>query len=130
MLPPARGTTDDPVNAPIRATIVGNPDTGVNLQAAALTSECITLFHNCMTMLSFRVPDQDAEAAGEWAVRLGMKRSRFLREALHSYLLRLRAEEDARRWLEHPPSEEETSLSKVADWGPAEDWRDWDDAAR
>ena len=32
-------------------------------------------------------------------------------------------------------SEDETSLSKVADWGPAEDWRDWDhrdrgDAAR
>ena len=83
-----------------------------------------------MTMLSFRVADQDAAAAGEWANRLGMKRSRLLREALRDYLLRLRAEEDAKRWLAQPPSEDESSLSRVADWGPAEDWRDWDDAAR
>lgn len=81
-------------------------------------------------MLSFRVSDQDAAAAGEWAGRLGMKRSRLLREALHSHLVRLRAEEDAARWLAHPPSEEESSLSRVADWGPAEDWRDWDDRDR
>ena len=83
-----------------------------------------------MTLISFRVSDQDAAAAGEWAGRLGMKRSRLLREALHSYLVRLRAEEDARRWLAHPPSADESSLSRIADWGPAEDWRDWDDAAR
>ena len=83
-----------------------------------------------MTMISFRVPDQDASAADEWAGRLGMKRSRLLREALHSYLVRLRAEEDAARWLAHPPSEGESSLSRVADWGPAEDWRDWGDEAR
>ena len=81
-------------------------------------------------LISFRVSDQDAAAAGEWAGRLGMKRSRLLREALHSYLVRLRAEEDASRWLADPPSEDESSLSRIADWGPAEDWRDWDDAAR
>ena len=81
-----------------------------------------------MTMLSFRASDQDAAAAGEWAGRLGMKRSRLLREALRSYLVRLRVEEDAARWLAHPPSGEESSLSGVADWGPAEDWRDWDDS--
>ena len=83
-----------------------------------------------MTMLSFRVPDQDAAAAREWAGRLGMKRSRLLREALHSYLVRLRADEDDTRWLANPPSEDESSLSRIADWGPAEDWRDWDDATR
>jgi hypothetical protein len=54
----------------------------------------------------------------------------LLREALHSYLVRLRADEDATRWLANPPSEDESSLSRIADWGPAEDWRDWDDATR
>ncbi len=110
--------------------IVENRGKGVKLQAAASTWIVLHCTYYCMTMLSFRAPDQDAAAAGEWAVRLGMKRSRLLREALHSYLLRLRAEEDARRWLEHPLGQDESSLSKVADWGPAEDWSDWDDAAR
>lgn len=81
-----------------------------------------------MTMLSFRVDDQDAARAGAWAERLGVDRSELLREALRRHLLRLASENDAQTWVEHPLDEGERSLSDIADWGPAEDWSDWADA--
>lgn len=83
-----------------------------------------------MTMLSFRVEDQDAEQVRIWAERLGVDRSELLRDALRRQLLRLASEDDAAAWVEQPLDEGERLLSAIADWGPAEDWSDWADAAR
>ena len=83
-----------------------------------------------MTMLSFRVDDREAAEAQRWAERLGVDRSELLREALHRHLLRLASENDATTWQKVPLDEGERSLAEIADWGPAEDWSDWADAAR
>jgi hypothetical protein len=83
-----------------------------------------------MTMLSFRVDEADAREVQAWAERLGVQRSHLLREALHQHLIRLASEDDADLWARTPLTAEEQSLSAVADWGPAEDWADWADAAR
>ena len=83
-----------------------------------------------MTMLSFRVDEEDAGRAQEWAERLGVDRSELLRDALRRHLLRLASQEDATTWAEQPLSEDEASLAAIADWGPAEDWSDWADAVR
>lgn len=82
-----------------------------------------------MTMLSFRVDDQEADDAQRWAERLGMDRSELLRDALHRYLTRLRAEREIEAWAASPLSADETALAEIADWGPAEDWSDWADEA-
>jgi Ribbon-helix-helix protein, copG family len=79
-----------------------------------------------MTMLSFRAPEADAAEAQRWAEALGVDRSELLREALHRHLVRLRSETDAERWVEAPATDAELSLGAIADWGPAEDWSDWD----
>jgi hypothetical protein len=81
-------------------------------------------------MLSFRVPDDDAAAVQRWAEALGVDRSEILRDALHRHLVALSAEQDVDAWKRLPLDAGERSLSEVADWGPAEDWTDWDDAAR
>jgi predicted transcriptional regulator len=81
-------------------------------------------------MLSFRVDDREASELGEWAEKLGQDRSALLREALRRHLARLKSELDADRWEDSPPSDAERGLEKIADWGPAEDWSDWIDAAR
>lgn len=83
-----------------------------------------------MTMLSFRVDDVDADRTQAWSVRLGVDRSELLREALQRHLLRLASEQDAEAWLRDPMTADEKSLTAVEDWGPAEDWADWADAAR
>jgi len=83
-----------------------------------------------MTMLSFRVEDEEAVEAQRWATRLGVDRSELLRDALHRHLLRLASENDAATWAEVPLDAGEQSLAEIADWGPAEDWSDWADAAR
>jgi predicted transcriptional regulator len=82
-----------------------------------------------MTMMSFRVDDDEAAAAQRWADELGIDKSELLREALHRHLVRLASEHDAAAWLEQPLTEAESALAKIADWGPAEDWSDWADAA-
>ena len=82
----------------------------------------------CMTMLSFRVPDEDAAEVQRWAEALGIDRSEILRDALHRHLVVLNGEADAQRWEEQPATEAERSLEAVADWGPAEDWTDWANA--
>lgn len=94
-------------------------------------AECIchTLRLICMTMFSFRVDDDEAEEARRWADRLGLDRSELLRQALHRHLVRLRAESDIESWNELPMTPEESSLTEISDWGPAEDWSDWSDAA-
>jgi predicted transcriptional regulator len=83
-----------------------------------------------MTMLSFRVEDEEAAEAQRWAERLGVDRSELLRDALHRHLVRLASENDATTWQKQPLDEGERSLSEIADWGPAEDWSDWADATR
>jgi hypothetical protein len=83
-----------------------------------------------MTMLSFRVGADEAAEAQRWADALSVDRSELLREALHRYLVGLSGELDAERWEASPATEAELSLTAIADWGPAEDWADWDDAAR
>ena len=83
-----------------------------------------------MTMLSFRLSDEDAAEVQRWAEALGVDRSEILRDAVHRHLVGLSGEADAERWLEQPATESEHALEAVADWGPAEDWSDWADAAR
>ena len=82
-----------------------------------------------MTMLSFRVDEATAARATAWATRLEIDRSELLREALRLHLLRLDSERDAETWATVPLDAGESSLAAVADWGPAEDWADWADAA-
>ena len=82
-----------------------------------------------MTMLSFRVADDEAAQIQKWAEALGVDRSELLREALHRHLVRLRSEMDAENWERMPPTVAEQSLSEIADWGPAEDWSDWRNAS-
>jgi predicted transcriptional regulator len=83
-----------------------------------------------MTMLSFRVDEETAARAVDWAEELGVDRSELLREALRAHLARLAAERDAAAWEAQPLSGDELALQEVSDWGPAEDWSDWDlDAA-
>jgi predicted transcriptional regulator len=83
-----------------------------------------------MTMLSFRVDDEQAKEAQRWADRLGIDRSELLRQALHRHIVRLRSEADVEAWTAEPLSEDEEVFAAIADWGPAEDWSDWVDAAR
>lgn len=78
-----------------------------------------------MTMVSFRLDDDEARRAQAWAERLGVDRSQLLREALHRHLVRLAAEHDVARWEAMPPSDDERALTAIADLGPAEDWSDW-----
>ena len=83
-----------------------------------------------MTMLSFRVDDEDAKQAQVWAKRLGVDRSELLREALRRHLVRLATEVEPEIWADHPLDEGEQGLAQIAEWGPAEDWSDWADATR
>lgn len=80
-------------------------------------------------MLSFRVPEEQAEQLRQWAETVGVERSELLRDALHRELVRLRVESEVRAVTESPPTEAERSLAEIADWGPSEDWSDWTDAA-
>jgi predicted transcriptional regulator len=77
-----------------------------------------------MTMFSFRVDDEDAAAVEQWARRLHIDRSELLREALRRHLA------DVQAYAEQPVTDDEKALAEIADWGPAEDWADWADAAR
>lgn len=83
-----------------------------------------------MTMLSFRVPEDEAAEAQRWAEACGVDRSEFLREALHRHLVAVRNEVDAATWEQSPASDSELALGAIADWGPAEDWADWKNASR
>lgn len=83
-----------------------------------------------MTMMSFRVEDDEAAQAQRWADELGIDKSQLLREALHRHLTGLASEYDAATWVERPLTADESALGQIAEWGPAEDWSDWADAAR
>ena len=82
-----------------------------------------------MTMMSFRIDEKDANQVRLWAQRLGVDRSELLRDALRRHLLRLASETDVATWVARPLDDGERSLALIADWGPAEDWADWADAA-
>ncbi len=82
-----------------------------------------------MTMLSFRVVGEQAALIQAWATRLGIDRSQLLRDAVHRHLVRLASEDDVATWVASPLDDGERALAAVADWGPAEDWADWADAA-
>jgi len=81
-------------------------------------------------MFSFRIDDVEAAAAQRWADELGIDKSELLREALHRHLARLASEHDAVTWIDQPLTDDESALGQIAEWGPAEDWADWADAAR
>jgi hypothetical protein len=81
-------------------------------------------------MLSFRIAEAEAAEVRHWAEALGVDRSDLLREAVHRHLVTLRSDLDAERWERSPASDSERALAAIADWGPAEDWADWADAAR
>ncbi len=83
-----------------------------------------------MTMLSFRVDDEQAASAQRWAEQLGVDKSELLRDALHRRLTQLASEHDAQTWVSQPATSSEQAIAEVADWGPAEDWSDWADATR
>lgn len=83
-----------------------------------------------MTMVSFRVKDDEAAALQRWAKALGVDRSELLRDAVHRHLTALSSENDVEAWERHPLTEPERSLSSVADWGPDEDWLEWGYEAR
>ena len=83
-----------------------------------------------MTMLSFRADERDADSVQRWAERLGVDRSALLRDALRLHLVRLSGEHDADAWVLGPATDDERALDATVDWGPAEDWSDWADAAR
>jgi hypothetical protein len=83
-----------------------------------------------MTMMSFRVGDEEAAEAQQWADHLGVHKSELLREALHRHLVRLASERDASTWEDQPLTDDEVSVTDIADWGAAEDWSDWADATR
>ena len=88
------------------------------------------MYTMCMTMLSFRVSDTEAESVAIWADKLGIDKSDLLRTALHRHLVKLASEEDSRIWLEMPLTDDEAALSAIADWGIAEDWSDWSNETR
>ena len=90
----------------------------------------MTLYDCRMTMLSFRIDDDDAAAVQRWADELGVDRSALLRDAVRRHLNQLAAEHDVDRWEALPLTEGESALATIADWGPAEDWEDWADATR
>ena len=83
-----------------------------------------------MTMWSFRIDDADAATAEQWAHRLRIDRSELLREALRRHLAELAAEQEVQAYAELPVTDDESALAEIAEWGPAEDWADWADAAR
>lgn len=83
-----------------------------------------------MTMLSFRIDESEARRVQSWAERLGVDRSEVLRDAVHRHLLRLESGRDAEIWQRRPLTPDEQSLAAIENWGPAEDWADWADAAR
>jgi hypothetical protein len=81
-------------------------------------------------MISFRADDDDVDLADAWARRLHIDRSELLRDALRRYLATLAADQDVKAYAEQPLTDDEKALAEIADWGPAEDWADWADAAR
>lgn len=82
-----------------------------------------------MTLWSFRIDEAEAVETQRWAERLGLSRSELLRDALHRHLAMLASQSEPDRYDAEPLTSDELALAEIADWGPAEDWSDWADAA-
>jgi hypothetical protein len=76
------------------------------------------------------VPTTTRTWADVWAKRLRIDRSELLRDALRGHLAALAADQDAQACVEQPLTDDEKALAEIDDWGPAENWADWADAAR
>jgi len=83
-----------------------------------------------MTMVSFRLDDEDVEELDSVAEVLGRDRSDLLRDALRRQLRVIAAESDIAAYERRPFTEEELALCEMQAWAPDEDWSDWADAAR
>jgi hypothetical protein len=83
-----------------------------------------------MTMLSFRIEQEEATQVQRWADRLGVDRSELLRAAVRAHLVGLDSVVDADTWERIPLGADERALGKISVWGPAEDWSDWVDGHR
>ncbi len=75
-------------------------------------------------MLSFRLDEQEVRRIDEWASRLDVDRTTFLREALMAHLARLAGEHDAVAYEGCPLTDDEVALEAAEEWEPAEDWSD------
>ncbi len=82
-----------------------------------------------MAMLSFRISDEDAREVKRWADRLGTTSSEVIRESLRRHLAWLAPVEDTDRQEKQLLAAEGAAIGRIADWGVAEDWTDWADAA-
>ena len=78
-----------------------------------------------MTMLSFRVPPEDAARAKETADYIGVALSELFREALRLHINAILAVRDAEIYEKMPVTEDELALSAISHWSPAEDWSGW-----
>jgi len=58
------------------------------------------------------------------------QRSEVVNESLRRHLVRLASEREAEIYEAQPLTDEEMSLSLIADWGPAEDWSSWETQSR
>lgn len=119
------GVPDDKCGEAVKAVVVPRTAT-----APEIPNRCHTVYCCRMTMISFRVDDDEAIRTQRWADQLGIDKSELLREALQRHLARLASEQDAVTWAAQPLSPDESAISQIADWGPAEDWSDWADATR
>ena len=55
-----------------------------------------------------------------------LEASEDFKNQIDIFLDYLRGQKDIYAWLAYPITEEELALAKIADWGPEEDWSDWD----
>ncbi|MXW57652.1 MAG: antitoxin [Acidimicrobiia bacterium] len=78
-----------------------------------------------MTMLSFRVPPEEAVRAKEAAEYMDIALSELYREALRRHINAILAKRDAEIYERMPVTEDELALSAVSYWLPADDWSDW-----
>jgi len=78
-----------------------------------------------MTMLSFRVPPEEATRAKETADYLEIALSELFREALRLHINAILAVRDAEIYERMPVTEDDLALNAVSYWLPAEDWSDW-----
>lgn len=89
----------------------------------------MTLYAQCMTMLSVRVDDDVAARIDGWCTEHDTGRSEFVREAVRRELNRRLAIDEATRIGDsHDPDAKATdALMAIQDWGPHEDWSAWHD---
>ncbi len=81
--------------------------------ATTMANTCHTTYYSCMTMLSFRVEETEANQAQSWADELGIGKSELLRRALHQHLVRLASQHNAAIWEEQPLTSAESAIAQI-----------------